>query len=76
MRKLTTFAEKYPGIAVHVRELANLELLECVRRREVKFGDWLAFRKVESFPTLFDLLPSQTILMMQSQGGGLYPNAK
>ncbi len=35
---LTTFAKKYPGITVHVRELANLELLDCVRRREVDFG--------------------------------------
>ena len=35
---LTTFAKKHPGITVHVRELANLELLDCVRRREVDFG--------------------------------------
>ncbi len=35
---LATFAKKYPGITVHVRELANLELLDCVRRREVDFG--------------------------------------
>jgi DNA-binding transcriptional LysR family regulator len=35
---LTTFAKKYPGITVHVRELANQELLEAVRRREVDFG--------------------------------------
>ena len=35
---LTTFAKMYPGITVHVRELANLELLDCVRRREVDFG--------------------------------------
>lgn len=35
---LTTFAKKYPGITVHVRELANIELLDCVRRREVDFG--------------------------------------
>lgn len=35
---LTTFAKQYPGITVHVRELANLELLDCVRRREVDFG--------------------------------------
>ena len=35
---LTTFAKKYPGITVHVRELANHELLDCVRRREVDFG--------------------------------------
>ncbi len=35
---LTTFAKKYPGITVHVRELANKELLEAVRRREVDFA--------------------------------------
>ena len=35
---LTTFAKKYPGITVHVRELANKDLLEAVRRREVDFG--------------------------------------
>ena len=35
---LTTFAKKYPGIAVHVKELPNIELLDCVRRREVDFG--------------------------------------
>lgn len=35
---LTTFAKKYPGITVHVKELANLDLLDCVRRREVDFG--------------------------------------
>ena len=35
---LTTFAKKHPGITVHVKELANLELLDCVRRREVDFG--------------------------------------
>ena len=37
-RILTAFAKKYPGITVHVRELANLELLEAVRRREVDFA--------------------------------------
>lgn len=35
---LTAFAKKFPGIHVHVRELANKELLEAVRRREVDFG--------------------------------------
>lgn len=35
---LTTFAKKYPGITVHVKELANHELLDCVRRREVDFA--------------------------------------
>lgn len=35
---LTTFAKKYPDINVHVRELANIELLDCVRRGEVDFG--------------------------------------
>ncbi|WP_208514184.1 MULTISPECIES: LysR family transcriptional regulator [Variovorax] len=35
---LTAFAKKYPGISVHVRELANQDLLEAVRRREVDFA--------------------------------------
>jgi DNA-binding transcriptional LysR family regulator len=35
---LTTYAKKYPGITVHVRELANQELLEAVRRRDVDFA--------------------------------------
>lgn len=35
---LTEFARKYPGISVHVRELAHHDLLEAVRRREVDFG--------------------------------------
>lgn len=35
---LTTFAKRYPGITLHVRELANKDLLEAVRRREVDFG--------------------------------------
>lgn len=35
---LTAFAKKYPGITVHVRELANQELTESVRRREVDFA--------------------------------------
>jgi DNA-binding transcriptional LysR family regulator len=35
---LTTFAKRYPGITVHVRELANKDLLEAVRRREVDFA--------------------------------------
>ena len=35
---LTTFARRFPGITVHVRELTNKELLEAVRRREVDFG--------------------------------------
>lgn len=35
---LTTFAKKYPGITVHVKELANHDLLDSVRRREVDFG--------------------------------------
>jgi len=35
---LTVFAKRYPGIVVNVRELANKELLEAVRRREVDFA--------------------------------------
>jgi len=35
---LTTYAKRYPGITVHVRELANQELLEAVRRRDVDFA--------------------------------------
>jgi DNA-binding transcriptional LysR family regulator len=35
---LTTFAKRYPGITLNVREAANKELLEAVRRREVDFG--------------------------------------
>jgi DNA-binding transcriptional LysR family regulator len=35
---LTIFAKRYPGVALHVRELAGHELLEAVRRREVDFG--------------------------------------
>lgn len=35
---LTAFAKQYPGITVHVRELANQELIESVRRREVDFA--------------------------------------
>ncbi|MES2532971.1 MAG: LysR substrate-binding domain-containing protein [Pseudomonadota bacterium] len=35
---LTAFAKKHPGITVHVRELANQDLLEAVRRREVDFA--------------------------------------
>ena len=35
---LTTFAKRYPGIAVHVRELAQKDLIEAVRRRDVDFA--------------------------------------
>lgn len=35
---LTDFARSYPRISVGVRELAQPELLEAVRRREVDFG--------------------------------------
>jgi len=35
---LAMFAKKYPGVTVHVRELANQDLLEAVRRRDVDFG--------------------------------------
>lgn len=35
---LTEFARRYPAISVRVRELAQPELLEAVRRREVDFG--------------------------------------
>ena len=35
---LLEFSKKYPGITVHVRELAHQDLLEAVRRREVDFG--------------------------------------
>jgi DNA-binding transcriptional LysR family regulator len=35
---LLKFSKKYPGISVHVRELAHQDLLEAVRRREVDFG--------------------------------------
>ena len=35
---LTQFAKKYPGVSLHVRELAQRELLEAVRRSEVDFG--------------------------------------
>jgi DNA-binding transcriptional LysR family regulator len=35
---LASFASKYPGITVHVRELANRDLLEAVRCREVDFA--------------------------------------
>ena len=35
---LTAFVRKYPGILVNVRELANHDLLEAVRRREVDFA--------------------------------------
>lgn len=35
---LTTFASKYPAVRVHVRELANKDLLEAVRRRDVDFA--------------------------------------
>ncbi|MDO9402553.1 MAG: LysR substrate-binding domain-containing protein [Polaromonas sp.] len=35
---LTTFAREYPGISLRVRELAQPDLLEAVRRREVDFG--------------------------------------
>ncbi len=35
---LLKFSQKYPGISVHVRELAHQDLLEAVRRREVDFG--------------------------------------
>ncbi len=35
---LTEFAKKYPGVSVHVRELAQRELVEAVRRSEVDFG--------------------------------------
>jgi DNA-binding transcriptional LysR family regulator len=35
---LAMFAKKYPGVNVHVRELANQDLLEAVRRRDVNFA--------------------------------------
>jgi len=35
---LTQFAQSFPGITVRVREMAQPELLEAVRRREVDFG--------------------------------------
>jgi DNA-binding transcriptional LysR family regulator len=35
---LTEFARLYPGVTVRVRELAQPELLEAVRRRDVDFG--------------------------------------
>ena len=35
---LTAFSRKYPGVTVHVKELANAQLLEAVRRREVDFA--------------------------------------
>ena len=35
---LLKFSKKYPGISVRVRELAHIELLEAVRRRDVDFG--------------------------------------
>jgi len=35
---LMQFARKFPGITVRVREMAQPELLEAVRRREVDFG--------------------------------------
>jgi len=35
---LTKFAQRHPGISVRVRELAQPDLLEAVRRREVDFG--------------------------------------
>lgn len=35
---LTEFARLYPGVTVAVRELAQPEVLEAVRRREVDFG--------------------------------------
>jgi DNA-binding transcriptional LysR family regulator len=35
---LTQFARQHPGISVGVRELAQPDLLEAVRRREVDFG--------------------------------------
>lgn len=35
---LTAFAQRHPGITVHVRELANQDLLNAVRRREVDFA--------------------------------------
>ncbi len=35
---LTTYAKRYPGVTVCVRELANKDLVEAVRRREVDFA--------------------------------------
>ncbi|NML43361.1 LysR family transcriptional regulator [Ramlibacter sp. G-1-2-2] len=35
---LVEFARRYPGISVRVRELAQPDLLEAVRRRDVDFG--------------------------------------
>ena len=35
---LIEFANRYPGVTVQVRELAQPELVEAVRRREVDFG--------------------------------------
>ncbi len=39
---LVAFAQLYPGVTVRVRELAQPELLQSVRRREVDFGIGLA----------------------------------
>lgn len=50
---LASFAVKYPGITVHVREQANRDLLEAVRRREVDF----AIGPVVEGKTEFDFAP-------------------
>jgi len=52
---LTAFAEKHPGITVHVRELPSQELLEAVRRREVDFaiGPELERKAEFSFAPIF-----------------------
>ena len=37
-RALQAFQANYPGISIRLRELAAMELLECIRRKEVDFG--------------------------------------
>jgi DNA-binding transcriptional LysR family regulator len=35
---LATFQKTYPGVTAHVRELASVEMLDRIRRRDVDFG--------------------------------------
>ncbi len=35
---LATFQKSYPGVTAHVRELASVEMLDCIRRQDVDFG--------------------------------------
>jgi DNA-binding transcriptional LysR family regulator len=46
---LMAYAQQHPGITVHVRELANQDLLNAVRRREVDFAIGVSSEREREF---------------------------